>query len=222
MNSNIRMKFCVGSLSLLAFAHTGFSQNTDSSTVNDSEDDIYVMETFFVDATKDYGYVAVDSLAGGRVNTELKYTPSTVSSLTSAFIQDLSLNDVRDALQWTPNVVVEDHAAGKGFGGSAFHDWSFNYRSAGVGQQGGPGPKRNYFSFYQNPDTYNVDRIEVLRGPNSLVFGLGTVGGTLNVYTKRPHFDSTYATVSAQVDTNGGMRSTLDYNKPITDKIAIL
>jgi outer membrane receptor protein involved in Fe transport len=221
MNSNIRMKFCAGGLSLMAFAHTGVAQNIDSSTTEQSEDDIYLMETFFVDATKDYGYVAVDSLAGGRVNTELKYTPSTVSSLTSAFIQDLSLDDVRDALKWTPNVVVEDHSAGKGFGGSAFHDWSFNYRSAGVGQQGGPGPTRNYFSFYQNPDTYNVDRIEVLRGPNSLVFGLGTVGGTLNVYTKRPHFDSTYATISAQVDSNGGLRSTLDYNKPITEKIAV-
>lgn len=222
MNSNARITRAVSCLLPLAFMHTGAAQTMDSNTTTEAnaDDEIYYLEAFQVDTTKDYGYLAVDSLAGGRVNTPLKLTPATVSSITSAFMQDLGLTDVRKALQWTANVVPETATAGK-TGNAAFHDWAFNYRGSGAGQQGGPGPTRNYFSFYQNPDTYNVDRIEFLRGPNSLVFGLGTVGGTLTVYSKRPHLDDSLTTVTGRVNSNGGNRIELDTNQVLGEKAAI-
>jgi outer membrane receptor protein involved in Fe transport len=188
----------------------------------DASDDLEVFElgAFVVNTDRDYGYVAVDSLAGGRVNTPIKFTPSSISSLTSAFLEDLAILDVREALRWAPNVVPANPDAGKGFGGSAFHSWSFNYRSAGAGQQGGPGPTRNYFSFYQNADSYNIDRIEFLRGPNSLVFGLGTVGGTLSIYTKQPRTDQDFYTPTITVDDNGSFRAELDANMRLSDNFS--
>lgn len=197
-------------------AQTAALENTPPA-----KDDVYTLTPFVVNTDKDVGYVAVDSLAGGRTNTPIKFTPSSMSSLTRTAIDDIGIQNVRDALKWTPNVVPEDINAGKGFGGSAFHDWAFNYRGAGAGEQGGPGPTRNYFSFYQNQDAYNVERIEFLRGPNSIIFGLGTVGGQLSTYTKVPRLDKNLSKATVTVDNNGSNRYEVDINRKVTDTVAV-
>ena len=198
------------------------AQKVAASTATEPEaEKPFQLETFIINTEKDTGYIAVDSLAGGRTNTPIKFTPASMSSLTRTFIDDLGIQNVREALQWAPNVVPEDRNAGKGFGGAAFHDWSFNFRGAGAGQQGGPGPTRNYFSFYQNADSYNIERIEFLRGPNSLVFGLGTVGGTLSTYTKIPRIDKDFLKPSLILDSNGSVRFELDFNRRLSDTVAL-
>jgi outer membrane receptor for monomeric catechols len=216
------MKTYTHKLVALALASTAsLMAQTVSAPPTDPAEKTLVLETFVVNTEKDNGYIAVDSLAGGRTNTPIKFTPTSISSVTRTFIDDLGIQNVRDALKWAPNVVPEDRNAGKGFGGSAFHDWAFNYRGAGAGEQGGPGPTRNYFSFYQNQDTYNVERFEFLRGPNSIIFGLGTVGGQLSSYTKIPRVDKDFVTGTASVDSNRSARFEIDLNRRITDKVAL-
>lgn len=194
-----------------------------TTATNDSgqppNEEVLLLNPFIVNVEKDFGYIAVDSLAGGRTNTPIKLTPASISSLTRTFLDDLGIQNIREAVKWAPNVVPTDPHAGKGFGGAAFHAWSFNYRSAGAGQQGGPGPTRNYFSFYQDADSYNIERVEFLRGPNSLVFGLGTVGGTLAIYTKIPRVDKTFTNFTTTMDDNGSLRFEVDSNHRLTDKL---
>ena len=180
-----------------------------------------VLEAFTVNTDRDRGYIAVDALAGGRTNTPIKLTPASMSSLTRTFINDLGIQDVREALRWTVNVVPSDPLAGKGFGGQAFQAWSYNFRGAGAGQQGGPGPTRNYFSFFENPDSYNIDRVEFTRGPNSILFGLGTVGGTLSTYTKVPRLDKAFFSPAIIVDDNESLRFEADYNLPVNQRLAV-
>lgn len=198
-------------------AQTAAPDNTPPKT----DGETYTLTPFVVNTDKDVGYVAVDSLAGGRTNTPVKLTPGSISSLTRAFIDDLGIQNVREALKWSPNVAPQDPNAGKGFGGAAFQDWAFNYRGAGAGEQGGPGPTRNYFSFYQVQDAYNVERIEFLRGPNSIIFGLGTVGGQLSTYTKIPRLDKNVTKATVTVDNNGSNRYELDVNRRVNDTLAL-
>ena len=186
-----------------------------------TEQEVVELSPFLVDTSTDRGYIAVDSLAGGRTNTPIKLTPAAMSSITRTFIDDVRITNVREALRWTANVVPTDPNAGRGFGGAAFHDWSFNYRSAGAGQQGGPGPTRNYFAFYQNADSYNIERLEIVRGPNSLLFGLGTVGGTLSTYTKVPRLDDTFVKPTVTWDNHGSLRFEGDINVVASDNIAL-
>lgn len=197
------------------------AQTASDSPPKATEGETVKLETFVVNTAKDNGYIAVDSLAGGRTNTPIKLTPSSISSLTRTFLDDLGIQNVREALRWTSNVVPEDPNAGKGFGGAAFHDWAFNYRGAGAGEQGGPGPTRNYFSFYQNIDSYNVERFEILKGPNSIIFGLGTAGGQLSAYTKVPRLDKNFNKAGVIVDSNNSVRFELDINRRVTDSLAI-
>ncbi len=191
----------------------------ENNKTKEGEEQVYQLSPFVVNTDKDHGYIAVDSLAGGRTNTPLKLTPASISSLTRTFLDDLGIQNIREAVKWAPNVVPANPDAGKGFGGSAFHAWSFNYRSAGEGQQGGPGPTRNYFSFYQDGDSYNIERVEFLRGPNGLIFGLGTVGGTLSTYTKVPRPDKDFITPTMVVDGNGSVRFEIDVNRRLSDKL---
>lgn len=178
------------------------------------------LETFRVNTDRDRGYIAVDSLAGGRTNTEIRLTPSAMSSLTRTFLDDTGIYNIRDALKWTPNVVPSDWLAGKQLG-NPFNSWDLNFRGAGQSLQGGAGPTRNYFTFYQAVDTYNVERLEFDRGPNSILFGVGTVGGVLSIYTKVPRFDRDFTTPLAVVDSNGGYRFEADVNRRLNDTLAV-
>lgn len=199
----------------------GQAASAPTTSTTAAADAPIVLEAFTVNTERDQGYIAVDALAGGRTNLPVKLTPASMSSLTRTFINDLAIQDVREALQWTMNVVPNDALAGTGFGGQAFHQWSYNFRGAGAGQQGGPGPTRNYFSFFENPDSYNIDRVEFTRGPNSILFGLGTVGGTLSTYTKVPRLDRTFFSPAVIVDDNRSVRIEADYNLPVNKKTAV-
>ncbi|HYP17156.1 MAG TPA: TonB-dependent receptor plug domain-containing protein [Opitutus sp.] len=201
--------------STLAFAQTA----ADPSTATASEQPI-VLSTFTVDVARDRGYIAVDSLAGGRTNTPIRFTPSAMSSLTRTFIDDLALTNVRDALRWTLNVVPSDWNAGKQ-SSNPFNAWDYNFRGAGQSLQGGAGPMRNYFTFYQVADAYNIERIEADRGPNSILFGVGTVGGVLSIYTKVPRLEKSFTSATGLFDSHGSYRFELDTNQVIGDRVAV-
>ncbi len=191
-----------------------------SAAAKPADDTTLVLETFVINTEKDSGYIAVDSLAGGRTNTPIKLTPSSMSSLTRTFIDDLGLTNVRDALKWSPNVVPGDYYAGKQLA-NPFNNWDFNFRGAGQSLQGGAGPTRNYFTFYTSADSYNVDRIEFDRGPNSILFGVGTVGGVLSTYTKVPRLDKNFTTITTTFDSNSSTRFELDFNRRLADNFAV-
>ncbi len=184
------------------------------------DDEEIVLATFTINTDKDEGYVAVDSLAGGRTNTPIKFTPSVMSSLTRTFIDDAAITNVRDALKWSPNVVPSDYASGKQLA-NPFNNWDYNFRGAGQQLQGGAGPTRNYFTFYTAADSYNIDRIEFDRGPNSILFGIGTVGGVLSTYTKIPKFDRDFLNLTTIVDSHGSLRAEVDLNRRLTEKVAL-
>jgi len=187
-----------------------------AATPKPEEDKILVLDTFTVDVTKDTGYVAVDSLAGGRNNTPVALTPSSMSSLTAVFLDDLQLTDVRSALKWTLNAVPVSWNGGHDGGGDVFNSWSYNIRGAGTGPQGGNPPTVNYFPFYGVKDLFNVDRVEVDRGPNSILFGVGNLGGTLSTYTKIPRADASFSDVNISLTNFGGARVTADVNEVAT------
>lgn len=182
------------------------------------EEPVLRLDPFVVTGATDQGYVAVDSLAGGRTSTPVKLTPSSMSSLTRTFFDDAGIQNVRDSLKWTLNVVPSDWTAGKR---SPFNSWDFNFRGAGQALQGGSGPTRNYFTFYQTADTYNLDRIEFDRGPNSILFGIGTVGGVLTAYTKVPREDKDFMTPTVTVDNFGSYRFEVDVNRRIGEKSVV-
>jgi outer membrane receptor for monomeric catechols len=186
-------------------------QTTDQNAAASANQPV-VMDTFTVDTSSDHGYVAVNSLAGGRNNTPLAITPTAVSSLTAAFIGDLQLTNATDALKWTINAIPNTFDPNVG-SGNQFNSWATNLRGAGAGPQGGTPPTVNYFPIYAIKDFFNVDRFEIDLGPNSILFGVGNLGGVQSAYTKKPRFDSDFTDLDLVVDSFGGVRLTADVNE---------
>jgi len=74
---------------------------------------------------------------------------------------------------------------------------------------------RNYFSTSIPFDTYNTSSVTVNRGPNSVLFGLGSPGGVIENSIKTPLLGTDFTEVSLRLSHLGGHRETLDLNRSL-------
>src|SRR5688572_20145550 len=169
MKTKIPYKFALALALLQGLPASLLAQTAASPATNPDGDSPVVLEKFTVNTDRDQGYMAVDSLAGGRMATPLRVTPSAVSAITKEFLQDLGVTDLQTALQWSLNVVPTNFRSGNegGTAGGTHNFWSVSIRGDGHVQGGNP-PTKNYFPVYMVIDTYNVERFEINSGPNSI------------------------------------------------------
>ena len=169
-----------------------------------AKDSAIVLNPFQVSSDKDTGYAADSSLAGGRANTPLKLTPASISVMTTQFMDDMNVTNLLDAIGWSANVEtrLQDSIDSAPFG-----TFEMNFRNSGGA---GNYPTRNYFSFLFNSDSYNSERMEFSRGPNSLLFGSSSIGGISGNLTKMARFNDHRQETRFIVDSYGGWRSTID------------
>jgi len=167
------------------------------------------LSPFEVRTDKDVGYQAANAGTGGRVDLEYKMAPSALSAMTKEFLQDWDITDMRESFKYALSV---DRANNSNNNSSPFGDFQYNFR--GVGDAGNY-PTRNYFLYYGNSDAYNTERFEFSRGPNSVLFGDGQIGGLATTMTKQAHLDRDAYELTARVDSWGGLRTTLDANNVI-------
>jgi hypothetical protein len=95
---------------------------------------------------------------------------------TREFLDALNLSDVNEALNWTVGATTTpDDGGGQLFGGTG---------SSTIRGVGANAVNRNFFTGGSNPSTYNLERMDYARGPNSMLFGTGTISGTANAVVK--------------------------------------
>lgn len=179
------------------------------------ESEILVLSPFEVSVQKDDGYIAANSLAGGRTDTPLKNTPAAISVLTREFLNDIAADNYMSAAEWSVNAVPSPtnyESAGAALNGG----YSVQFRSLS-----GSAPSRNYFVWSVDSDNYNTERLEFARGPNGVLFGDGSVGGIATVWTKRANFGKSRTELGLVVDSFGGYRTTADLNRKLNDRIAL-
>lgn len=215
MRYNTFLTIGAAALHTIAFsigAAQGVSSTTKGAQNPDAvqKPDIIELSPFEVNTDRDVGYVAASSLAGGRADTELKYTPAAISVMTSEFLDDIGATNLRDSLEWSMNYVVSSEVNTTGLGG-----FSNTFRN-----MGSTFATRNFFLWYVESDAYNTERYEFARGPNGVLFGDGGAGGIATTWTKRARFGRAFRTVNVRADTYGGWRASLDLNQPAGDRLA--
>lgn len=147
------------------------------------------------------GYVATRSSTGSKTDTPLIAVPQSISVVTRDQIDDQAAGSVREALRYTPGLLSEYRGAGgtrydtilyRGMGGGVNYDYSFldGMRLLGA----------NYA--VPQVDPYQLERIDVLRGPSSVLFGQGTPGGMINLVSKMPTTEPVHE-VQVQVGNRG-------------------
>ncbi|MGH7898175.1 MAG: TonB-dependent receptor [Candidatus Binatia bacterium] len=111
--------------------------------------------------------------------------PISMSVLDSEFITDQGIGDVREALLFTPNARVD--SAGF-FAAPRIRGFTFNNNNkafeppAGLALDGVPYTRVGYFT----SALFDVERVEVLRGPQGITFGKNTTSGLINIISKKP------------------------------------
>lgn len=185
-------------------------------------DETVVLSPFTVSTDRDNGYTAVDSLAGGRQNAPIRVTPASMFSMTREFVNDLAITNVQDAWKWSLNTVPTAWRNGVSgaSGGDVFNFWSVSIRGDAHVQGGNP-PTKNYFPIFFVADTYNIDRIEFDSGPNSILFGVGDIGGVQAVYTKNALLGRNFEQLEGQTSSYGGFRGTVDANASPSNSVAL-
>jgi outer membrane receptor protein involved in Fe transport len=179
--------------------------SASATTATDPKGDAIQLSAFEVRTDQDRGYQAANAGSGGRIDMALKLTPSATSAFTKEFLEDWNVTDMRESFRYAMNVDPGNFNQNT----TPFGEFEFNFR--GVGSSGNY-PTRNYFLYYGVGDSYNTERFEFSRGPNSILFGDGQIGGVATTMTKVPRLDRDSYSGVVRYDSWGGFRSTMDVN----------
>lgn len=151
-----------------------------------------------------------------RGDAPLRDLPQSVQLLSSELLAETNSITLDDALDYASSVSRQNS-----FGGL----WdSFAIRGFAGDENLPSGYLVNGFNagrgFAGRRDTANVERIEVLKGPASALYGRGEPGGTINIVTKKPQFDAA-GSLELALGSHENLRIAGDYTGPLSDSVAI-
>lgn len=194
----------------------------------DASESVITLSPFEVSAENDDGYRASGTLAGTRLRTDLKDVAASVSVVTKDFMRDINANDLESLLVFTLGTEVD--GLGGNFSNSVLDSTGFQNFDLAVRQPTsgtrvrGLSSADTTLSFFLSSfpvDSYNVDRVEISRGPNAMLFGLGSPAGIINSSLIRAEPRRNKTEVTTQIGSYESTRTTVDHNQVlIKDKLA--
>lgn len=233
INKNLHRRTAASLASALLFMSAAGALSAQTTTpppvkADDTtkDEEIIVLSPFEVSATDDQGYTAATTLAGNRLNTEVRDIGNAVTVITKQFLNDIGATDNKTLLQYTTNTEVGGfygNFAGFGDGShldesSRFTNPNSNTRIRGLTAADNT---REYFLTDIPWEGYNVDGVDLQRGPNSILFGQGSPAGIINTRLKPASFKDSNE-ISLRYGSFGSTRATLDVNKVlIKNELAI-
>ncbi|BET66401.1 hypothetical protein ASA1KI_13190 [Opitutales bacterium ASA1] len=212
------------------------AQTTASTSSGESDGNIIELSPFEVDASGDVGYYAENTLAGSRLNSNIADIAASITVVTRQQMEDTASVDINDLFRYeantegsssySPSIVdrgtVKDSVAGYTLGNDG--STTTNAQSNRIRGLNAPDAAINNFSTNSRIplDAYNTQSIEISRGPNSLLFGLGTPAGVVNVNTSSASLARDATSLAMRVDHNGSFRTSIGLNRVLVpDKLAV-
>ncbi len=186
-----------------------------------ADNEVINLSPFVVSSEGDEGYRASNTLSGTRMNTSLLHTPAAISVLTKEFLDDIGAENVGDMLKFA---MSSEHERSDPSGGI---QQAFDVRATIRGFTESV-ISRDYLPNMVEgrgilaSDRFNVDRADLSRGPNSILFGAGRPGGALNLTSKRAVLNGRQRSVTLTVGNFAKKRTEFDFAVPlIKDKLAL-
>ena len=219
-----------------ATAYTAYSQEDE-----DVEGEIYVLSPFEVSTEDDRGYLSTNATSGTSLNSSIRDLPMALEVVNQEFIEDLGAVNMDEALKYAAGVETTQFELGSFSSGNAanFNDSS---PSANVPANAGnvlrirgytsPNQQRLGFRIGMlvptygvlvggSTDTVNTSRMEVVRGPNSLLYGVNMLTGVVNIVPKKPLAENR-SSAGVTVGSNNFIRGTFDTTGPLFKADSIL
>jgi iron complex outermembrane recepter protein len=188
-----------------------------------STDEPLVMSPFKVDTSKDKGYKATNAISGTRLDSAIKDLPMPLEVITADFIRDTGAYNLRQSLKYSAGLTIQSQ-----------NDWTTSNPYSNPGGVNNPNGKtadktdttvkirgfitdfslRDGFRRQVTTDSVNIERIEVVRGPAALLYGIGNFGGVVNYLIKTPQ-PKRRGSVDATFGSFGMKRGEFDVNEGV-------
>ncbi len=151
-----------------------------------------------------------DQVKALKTPTAIIDVPQSLSIITDEDIRKQGIREIGDIVRYTPGV---NTSQGEGHRDSVVFR---GVRSTADFYQDGNRDDVQYFR-----SLYNIDQVEILRGPNALLFGRGGTGGIINRVTKKAQIGETFGSFDIGADDFGAFDFAADYNTSTGDNTAL-
>ena len=208
-------------LSSLAFAQT--SPTSDSAT--EEEEEIVNLSPFEVTADTN-GYFQSNTMSGTRLNSKIEDLGQSITVMTKEQMADFAMLDINDAFEYM--------ASTEGTGSFSLFETD---RTGAVVDQVSLDPNNanrvrgigNANIAFNNIATTGrvpvdplwMDSLELSRGANANIFGLGNASGTVNQAPSTANLSRDFTKVEVRADSYGGWRGSIDVNRALNEKLAV-
>lgn len=155
------------------------------------------------------GYKAGNASSATKTDTPIGETPQAISVVTGEQIRDQGALTVQDALNYAAGVRSD------AYGLDSRGDWALIRGSSPDEYLDGLRSAFNYYTSTARTDPYMLERIEVLRGPASMLFGQGSTAGIVNLVSKRPQ-TQTRREIGVQLGSFDRRQLQADFTGPLT------
>lgn len=195
------------------------------TTAPAASEEVVQLSPFTVTVDGNDSYTALNTNSVTRFRSELVKLPVSADVFTEKFIEDIAATSIED--------MVVEYGTGTGIGGAnpegSAESNRAGDRAANVnvkirGLDSGQ-MRVNSFGAGGIDDTFTTERVDVVRGPQSLLNGGVGGGGVINAVTKRARFNSQLTRLQLRTDDAGSLRGVLDYgigSKRIALRLAAL
>lgn len=167
-----------------------------------------------VTGEEDEGYNPSSALAATRTDTPLRDIPQSIQVIPQQIIEDQQATNLTEALR---NVGITQGVNPSGRGAFSLPVIRGFDSSDNIVRDGLADPTFRY----AGPDLANIEQIEVLRGPASVLYGQSVPGGTINLVTEQPLSEPFYE-VEGAVGNFRFYRGELDFSGPLNDSRTVL
>jgi catecholate siderophore receptor len=154
-------------------------------------------------------YGARSTRSATRTDTDIRDLPQAITVISESQIEDQQLRSIADVLTYVPGATPGTGEANRDQISLRGNNTTADFFLDGI---------RDDAQYFR--DLYNAERIEILRGPNAMIFGRGGGGGIVNRVTKRSS-GQPYREFSLSADSEGGYRLTGDVDQPLGEGVGL-
>ncbi|KAF0096047.1 MAG: TonB-dependent receptor plug [Puniceicoccaceae bacterium 5H] len=193
-----------------------------------NSDKVFELSPFEISTSRDIGYQARDTLAGTRLRTDVRDVANAITVVNQEFLNDTAATDAQSLLVYTTGTEVgglQGNYAGVGDGTNARQTTTqmispqSNTRVRGLAEADNV---RGFFLTDIPWDSYNTSRVDIQRGANSMLFGIGSPAGIINANLKEPLLGKNFGQAEYRYGSHDSHRFVGDYNvQVLPDELAV-
>jgi Outer membrane receptor proteins, mostly Fe transport len=219
-----------GRLFALAFAGAAAlnaqTATTPSLADHSQNDETVVLSPFVVSSEREDGYQAMSTLVGTRLSTPLSELGASVSVYTKDFLADINATSANELLVFATGMeaagtqgnysgAANDINAAETNGDEPRTQPQNATRTRGLAS---PNYTRGLFATSIPMDSYNTESVTISRGPNAVLFGVGSPAGVVDTGLLQPNLTRNRAEFEVRYGNNNALRSTADINHVLIPK----